>query len=535
MSQPFGISCKGGLNTNLNQLEMLSQPGLATILQNFEVDPDGGYRRINGYTHYGAESHVRPVPGSSVLGVMPYGNGAVVVVGDGVYYSDDGTSWLQVNKDTSHSGMTEAALAGATVLPRTGQGQAQFALMKASTGHTANNFGSLTIATGPNKMAHFHIDGTDPSTRLFVYEEISTPTAGKYVEIHDRHLCVVDAVNEPNTVYYSATNDDKDFVGIGSGSIAIADRITGIKSFRDDLFIFCANSIHKLSNINDAASISVAQITGNVGCLSGYSIQEIGGDLLFLSPDGIRTVAGTARIGDVELSSVSRQIQSVIVALANRIDEYVVSSVVLRSKSQYRLFYSRLDDSVLESKGVIGTLTANGFEWSTTSGIQAPAIGANFDGDGVEAAYHADHIGYVYNHDTGNSFIEDDIERNIYAVYETPSFDFGDIGTRKTMKYVRISFTPEGAVNPYLRLRYDYKGVDTPQPQDYTLDYIPPPAIFGISTFGIAVFGGTEDPMVRQTVEGSGNTCSFRISSEDITPPYAVNGLYIDYMPSGRR
>ena len=42
MSQPFGISCRGGLNTNLNQLQMLRQPGLATRLRNFEVDPDGG-------------------------------------------------------------------------------------------------------------------------------------------------------------------------------------------------------------------------------------------------------------------------------------------------------------------------------------------------------------------------------------------------------------------------------------------------------------------------------------------------------------
>ena len=45
MSQPFGVSCRGGLNTNLNQLEMLRQPGLATRLRNFEVDPDGGWDR----------------------------------------------------------------------------------------------------------------------------------------------------------------------------------------------------------------------------------------------------------------------------------------------------------------------------------------------------------------------------------------------------------------------------------------------------------------------------------------------------------
>jgi hypothetical protein len=53
MSLAFGLSCKGGLNTNLNEFDMLQNPGLAKELQNFEVDPDGGYRRINGYSNYG--------------------------------------------------------------------------------------------------------------------------------------------------------------------------------------------------------------------------------------------------------------------------------------------------------------------------------------------------------------------------------------------------------------------------------------------------------------------------------------------------
>ena len=53
MSQAFGFSCKGGLNTNLNQFELLSTPGAATELRNFEVDSDGGYRRVNGYVSFG--------------------------------------------------------------------------------------------------------------------------------------------------------------------------------------------------------------------------------------------------------------------------------------------------------------------------------------------------------------------------------------------------------------------------------------------------------------------------------------------------
>ena len=65
------------------------------------------------------------------------------------------------------------------------------------------------------------------------------------------------------------------------------------------LIIFCTNSIYKLQNINNSSTITVVPITKNVGCMDGASIQEIAGDLVFLSPDGLRTIAGTTRIGDV--------------------------------------------------------------------------------------------------------------------------------------------------------------------------------------------------------------------------------------------
>ena len=68
--------------------------------------------------------------------------------------------------------------------------------------------------------------------------------------------------------------------------------------------------------------------------MDGASIQEIAGDLVFLSPDGLRTIAGTTRIGDVELGSVSRAIQSIVGNIAAEIDDFVVSSAVLISKSQ---------------------------------------------------------------------------------------------------------------------------------------------------------------------------------------------------------
>lgn len=534
MSQPFGLSCKGGLNTNLNQFEMLANPGLASVLQNFEVDPDGGYRRIQGFRIYGEDSGTRPNGGVPIYGIHPYALGVVVCAGTGIFYSEDGIDWTQVNYNTGASGSLEENLSALTELDRPNQGQAQFAVIKGATNFATNPYGTLTIATGVNKVANFYIDGTG-ATRTFHYEELTVPTAGKYVEHHDKHLCVVDAENFPNTIYYSATNSDRNFTGTGSGSVRLPDVIVGIKSFRDSLYIFCENTIHRLTNINDVANINIMQVTNDVGCLSGYSIQEIGGDLVFLAPDGIRTIAGTERIDDVELSSVSRQIQSIVASIARFKDNYIISSGVLRTRSQYRLFYSTVSAESSESKGIIGTITMNGFEWSETKGIQAHAFTSAYDGIGIERTYHGDKDGYVYTHNVGNYFHPAGTQTAIDAKYTTPFFDFGDVGTLKTLKYVRASLSPEGEISPYLRLKYNFEDPYTPQPDDYPFLNIQYPAVFGNVLFGSAVFGATNDPMVRQTVEGSGNTVSITIYSNNISAPYSVNGLYIDYMPSGRR
>ena len=540
-SQPFGLSCRGGLNTNLNQLEMLGQPGLATKLRNFEVDPDGGYRRISGFSQFG--DGTRPNTDNDVYGLHVYADGVIACVGTNIYFSQDGDSWLQINKDSVASGGDNySTFGGRSTLARTSQDLATFAVYEGT-----SDYGEVIITDRGSgvKPMYFKMTGTGSalSTRTYFCKEVtvSGTVYPKFCVIHDKHLVVGGAATAPNTIYYSNTladsDDLTDFTGTGSGSIVLDDQVVGLKSFRDDLIIFCSNSIYKLENINNSSTITVTPITQNVGCLDGNSIQEIGGDLVFLSPDGIRTVAGTARIGDVELGSVSRQIQSLIGTLAASVNSYRISSTVLRSKSQYRLFYSSATAASSLAKGIIGTITPNGFEWSETLGIQAHGLTSGFDKDGIEKTYHGDKDGYIYVHDDGNYFTPAGTATNIYAEYQTPNFDFGDVGTRKTLLYTRLSITPEGDSQPTLRVRYDYEDTNIPQPADYELSTIPLPAIFGesSSTFGTATFGASNEPMVRQAVQGSGNTCSFKVFSDDQKAPYAINGFYVDYVPSGRR
>ena len=89
---------------------------------------------------------------------------------------------------------------------------------------------------------------------------------------------------------------------------------------------------------NTIADFVVQPVTREIGCINGFTIQEFAGDVVFLAPDGLRTVAGTERIGDVELGTISRKIQRRFAGVTD-VDEF--DSVVIPDKTQYRIFFSK--------------------------------------------------------------------------------------------------------------------------------------------------------------------------------------------------
>ena len=158
-----------------------------------------------------------------------------------------------------------------------------------------------------------------------------------------------------------------------SGEIKVGDVVTGLKVFRDELYIFCQRRIYKVTGTS-SSNFALAEVAKNVGTIAHHSIQEVSGDLLFLSADGVRTVAGTERIGDVELGTVSKQIQDRI----NDITYDNVTLLVIRDKSQYRLFYPKTTGVESNSKGIIAVIKVNpntnqlGYEYADIKGLKKP-------------------------------------------------------------------------------------------------------------------------------------------------------------------
>ncbi len=594
--QGISINCEGGLDLVSSTSLLFRTPGVAQRLNNFESSIHGGYRRISGFSKFGSS---QVSGGNQLEGIFRYAKGVVACASSNIFYSADGNSWTQVNKDTyqTKTGTVAVTSGSATI---TGSGTAftsefavgddilingeQFLVLSIATdtsmtadGNFASSassqaikkngatisqlnsasavsrgsqslceftvyesnkqYGKLYIADGENKIAELVIEITDAGVHTFSFKELnrSAPTDPSLVTIFGERLIVAGQSSNPQQVAYSTRLTPENFTGASAGTVDVGDQIVGIKSFRNKLIVFCKNSIYQLSNLDSTAVLS--SVTKNIGCVSGKTIQEIGGDLIFLAPDGLRTIAGTARIDDIELGSISRKILPVFRDdVFPNLSNITFSSMVIREKSQYRLFYFKNGTADLQQKGILGTfkISSQGvplYEWSQTTGIPARITHSGFDENDNEVHYHATTDGRVYNHDTGTSFDGS----NIPCEYKTPDLDYGDSGVRKTLYYIKTSIRAEGA-NDNLKVlcRYDFDDNNVPQPTELSIGSLASPAVFGTAVFASAVFGQTLFPQQKINLTGSGFTNNFRISSNGTGSSYTVSGFYVDYIPGGR-
>ena len=595
--QGISINCEGGLDLVSSTALLFRTPGVAQRLNNFESSIHGGYRRVSGFSKFGSSQ----VTGSTdqIEGLFRYAKGVVACASSNIFYSADGTTWTQVNKDTYQSktgtvsvtsgsatitgsgtsftsefavgddilingeqflvlsigndtsmtadgnfassassqaikknGATISQLNSASAISRGSQSLCEFTVYESN-----KQYGKLYIADGENKIAELVIEITSAGVHTYSFKELnrSAPTDPSLVTIFGERLIVAGQSSNPQQVAYSTRLTPENFTGASSGTVDVGDQIVGIKSFRNKLIVFCKNSIYQLSNLDSTAVLS--SVTKNIGCVSGKTIQEIGGDLIFLAPDGLRTIAGTARIDDIELGSISRKILPVFRDdVFPNLSTITFSSMVIREKSQYRLFYFKNGTADLQQKGVLGTfkISSQGvplYEWSQTTGIPARVTHSGFDEDDNEVHYHSTTDGRVYNHDTGTSFDGS----NIQCEYKTPDLDYGDSGVRKTLYYIKTSIRAEGS-NDNLKVlcRYDFDDNNVPQPTELAIGSLASPAVFGTAVFASAVFGQTLFPQQKINLTGSGFTNNFRLSSNGTGSSYTVSGFYVDYIPGGR-
>jgi hypothetical protein len=335
-----------------------------------------------------------------------------------------------------------------------------------------------------------------------------------------------------DAVIFSAPFTDDDYnAASGGGVINVGGRITGLKVFREQLVIFTEQKIKRIvgSSIQDYV---LQPITENLGCVSSDTIQEVGGDVMFLAADGLRLLSATDKIGDFSLGSVSQTIQKELTQLINEFTSF--SSVVVRAKSQYRLFGFKNTVTQDATKGVIGTqLLEGGIGWAELRSIKAYAADSDYYTN-KELVLFVNENGYIYELEKGNTFDG----QNIKASFYTPYFPINDPRIRKTFYKLYTYLDPQGGFTANINLKLDFDTKDSVQPETLSVSNDTGEVGFygsSLSIFGVSRFGGQLQTVFDTQVIGSGFSVSIQYESETDDPPYIFDAATIEYASHDRR
>ena len=336
-----------------------------------------------------------------------------------------------------------------------------------------------------------------------------------------------------STVTFTAPYTDTDFsVANGGGNINVGGTVTALAVFRQQLIIFTETSIHQLTG-NTVADFNLQPITTDIGCIDSDTVQEIGGDVMFLGPDGLRLVSGTDRIGDFGLAVVSKTIQDTMTRFISANTSF--TSCVIREKSQYRILGFNTNITEENAQGILATQFApqggDNMAWAETRGIRANVADSNYN-QNTEVVLFSHDDGYLYQMESGNSFDG----ANIKTTFATPHMPISDPRRRKTFYKLFLYTDPQGSVSFNVSLKLDFDSLGTIQPAPLSiLNTQGVVGFFGTGTFGSTKFGTKLLKLFEAQVVGSGFTVSFQFDSDDTNPPYSIDALTVEYGLNDRR
>ncbi len=596
MLQATEVLCEGGLDLSQSVLEV--NPSYAIALINYEPSQTGGYRRISGF----AKFSTTVVPGQGqLLGTLVHPSGYVLAARQDAsdatkynIYKGVGTNWTQINPATTtqtgdttlgNDTIVNLSVGTAALLPgqpvsgtgipagtriRTIAGANSITLgdaNAAAVNATATNAGvtltfsnPLTYTVGMVLQSHLYnwigvykiaiVDGVnyaytwDTTVMKIIYTSGAKANPSIVCE-HKGYLFVSGYSSNYGAIACSAPNNEYDWTTLdGAAEIVVGDTITGLRPWRDELYTFGKSTVHKLAgnstDIFSSTPFTLLDVTNKVGCSEGRTIREINGDLIFLAPDGLRTISGTANIGDTDIGTISRPVQS----LASAINPITTPchSVVIHKKTQYRLFYPTPANAEIQATGLMAGIRKfrnNSIDWEfgQLRGFKTACADSGYwTTDGNEYVVHGGYDGYVYRQESGTTFNGTAIS----DVYTTVPFELGDRGVRKVLQRITVYVTSESAAPTIsLALKYDLNNINVVQPLPYSLTALGSTSPATYDTDGVTYDGGfiydfTGIPYFRQNVQGSGFLVQLQFTSAN-SVPFVIQGFLIEYFPAARR
>ena len=493
--ETFSVQPQGGLVENVAKLRQgIELPGSAARLVNFEPSIEGGYRRINGYSKFDAAE----VTGTGQVFGVAYFRGAVIAVRNGNIYRSTGGGWTSIATGRTHT--TKHRF------------------------HTINLDGAPKLIGVDGSNYPYSYDGT-------TFANINGTTdilgASHVVEFKDHVF-----YSSGDLVTFSVPFDETDFdTGLGAGSFRVKDNVTGMIVFRERLYIFTETTIDVLDG-DSSSDFRLTSVAEDIGCIAEDTIQEVAGDVAFLSNDGVRLLGATERIGDFSNQVTSRPIQKNFNDFRETYTRF--SSTVIRGKSQYRIFGFTPSRGRETTEGYIATQfeaqNPNSFAWGEIVGIEVYSIDSQVWQGDEYIVFVGEETGFVYRMESGNTF--DGIA--ITSQYWTPYLSFNDPTFRKTLYKLIAHYTPENDIEGSFSINFDFNRQGKIQPEVITFSKSGGGAVWGSFTWDSGVWAGAAPDAVLETqVIGSGQNAQIRFEFAG-SAPFVVDTLLIEFATEDR-
>ena len=502
--QTYPFEFKGGLITNLSPYQQgIQAPGSARILRNFEPSVFGGYRRVEGYEKFDSAALSNT---GNVRGILRYGGEVYAARGNDLFKSS-GSGWTQITDNATYNS------AGVTL-----GGSTKIRFLKYNFDGTDKFM--LVDATGKP----FRFDGT-------TFEQLtslaSDTSGSSHIVNFKNHIFL----GNGKSLIFSAPYEDDDFTSAsGGGIINIADTITGLIVFRDQLIIFSESTINRLVG-DSIGNFQLQPVSRDLGCVAEDTIQEIGGDIIFLGPDGLRLFSATDRVGDFSLGVVSKPIQTEMLDLISSSIEGF-NSTVIREKSQYRIFGFNSGFTNSAAKGIAGTQLQEGISWNDLRGFNAYVTFSEYDGF-AERIYFGASDGYVYQMEQGNTQDGADIP----ATFATPFVPLGDSEVRKTIYKGTTYLDVNGDFDLEFSLKFDFDQPDSPQPDSILSTDAGASISYGSGIYGTSLFGTKQKAIFEVPTIGSGFTVSilYETTGTNTDAVFTIDAATLQFATYGRR
>lgn len=145
-----------------------------------------------------------------------------------------------------------------------------------------------------------------------------TPPRFSFSVTHRNRAWAAGNFSSPSTLYYSANVNPEDWIGAGSGSIAISpddgDMITAIWPYKQDLIVFKGpnkGSIWRITGSSPSDFSGPIPVARGIGACWQSSVFEFGDDLGFMSFAGtVHSLKDTAAYGTLDARSLSLPINT---------------------------------------------------------------------------------------------------------------------------------------------------------------------------------------------------------------------------------